>query len=108
MRTLLQDVRYSLRVLRKSPGFTLTAVVTLALGVGVNTALFSVVKGVLLRPLAYREPESVLTLWANNVRENTPRDDVSPANFLDWRERQQVFSEMAFANPDSLDYTGGG
>jgi putative ABC transport system permease protein len=108
MGSLLQDIRYGCRMLWKSPSFTLTAVVTLALGVGVNAAMFSVINSVLLRPLPYREPEGILTLWENNARENIQRDDVSPANFLDWRERQQVFSEMAFANPDSLDYTGGG
>src|SRR5262245_47937788 len=106
MNSLLQDLRYGLRTLLKNPGFTLVAVVTLALGVGVNTAIFSVVNGVLLRPLPFNQPERIVTLWENNVKDGIERDDVSPANFLDWRERSRSFEEMAFANPWSLDYTG--
>ncbi|MGH9937479.1 MAG: ABC transporter permease, partial [Blastocatellia bacterium] len=94
------------RTLLKNPGFTLVAVVTLALGVGVNTAIFSVVNGVLLRPLPFNQPERIVTLWENNSKDGIERDDVSPANFLDWRERSRSFEEMAFANPWSLDYTG--
>ena len=106
MNSLLQDLRYGLRTLLKNPGFTLVAVVTLALGVGVNTAIFSVVNGVLLRPLPFNQPERIVTLWENNSKDGIERDDVSPANFLDWRERSRSFEEMAFANPWSLDYTG--
>ncbi|MGH9751806.1 MAG: ABC transporter permease [Blastocatellia bacterium] len=106
MNSLLQDLRYGLRTLLKNPGFTLVAIVTLALGVGVNTAIFSVVNGVLLRPLPFNQPERIITLWENNVKDGIERDDVSPANFLDWRERSRGFEEMAFANPHSLDYSG--
>jgi putative ABC transport system permease protein len=105
--TLIHDLRYGARMLLKRPGFTLVVVVTLAFGIGANAALFSVVNGVLLRSLPYQEPERIVTLWEHNTREGIARDDVSPANFLDWRERQRVFSEMAFANPDSLDYASG-
>ncbi len=107
MQTLIQDLRYGIRMLLKKPAFTLVAVVTLALGSGANAAIFSVVNGVLLRSLPYPEPDRIVTLWENNSRESIPRDDVSPANFLDWRERQQVFSEMAYANPSSLEYSSG-
>jgi putative ABC transport system permease protein len=107
MRTLLQDVRYGARMLLKKPGFTFVAVLVLALGIGANTALFSVVNGVLLRPLPYSDPERIVTLWERNERDGIARDDVSPANFLDWQERAQSFSEIAFANPFSFDYTGG-
>lgn len=107
MRTLIQDLRYGIRMLLKKPAFTLVAVVTLALGIGANAAIFSVVNGVLLRSLPYPEPDRIVTLWENNTRESIPRDDVSPANFLDWRERQQVFADMAFASPDSVDYNSG-
>jgi putative ABC transport system permease protein len=106
MNSLLQDLRYGLRTLIKNPGFTLVAVITLALGVGANTAIFSVVNGVLLRRLPFNQPERIVTLWENNVKDGIERDDVSPANFLDWRERSRSFEEMAFANPWSLDYTG--
>jgi predicted permease len=107
MRTLLQDVRYGARMLLKNPGFTFVAVLVLALGIGANTALFSVVNGVLLRPLPYGDPERIVTLWERNERDGIARDDVSPANFLDWQERATAFSEIAFANPFSFDYTGG-
>ena len=100
-----QDVRYSARMLVKYPVFSLLAIVTLALGIGANTAIFSVVS-VLLRSLPYEDPDRIVTLWENNTKEGIARDDVSPANFFDWSERQQVFSEIAFANPNSLDYSG--
>jgi putative ABC transport system permease protein len=103
-----QDLRYGLRAMGKNPGFTAVAIVTLALGVGANTAIFSIVNAVLLRPLPFGQPERIITLWENNVKDGIERDDVSPANFLDWRERTSVFEEMAFANPYSLDYEGGG
>ena len=102
-----QDMRYSARMLLKHPAYTLIAVITLALGIGANAAIFSVINAVLLRSLPYDDPDHIVTLWENNTKESLPRDDVSPANFLDWRERQQVFSEIAFANPNSLDYSGG-
>lgn len=106
MRTLWQDARYSVRILLKHPAYTLIAVITLALGIGANAAIFSVINDVLLRSLPYPESDQIITLWENNIKENIARDDVSPANFLDWRERQGVFSEIAFANPNSLDYAG--
>lgn len=107
MRTLWQDLRYGARTLWKTPGFTLIAVLTLALGIGANTAIFSIVNGVLLRPLPYRDPDRIVTLWENNAKDGIERDDVSPANFLDWRDRHRAFEEIAFANPFSFDYTGG-
>ena len=108
MRTLWQDLRYSVRMLVKHPAYTLIAVITLALGIGANAAIFSIINGVLLRALPYKEPDQIVTLWENNTKENIARDDVSPANFLDLRERQKVFSEIAFANPHSMDYAGSG
>ena len=108
MESILQDLRYSIRMLLKHPAYTAIAVITLALGIGANAAIFSVVNNVLLRSLPYDNPDQIVTLWENNTKDNIPRDDVSPANFLDMRERQQSFSELAFANPDSLDYTGAG
>ena len=91
MQTLWQDLRYGARMLMKQPGFTLVAVITLALGIGANTAIFSVVNGVLLRPLAYREPERVMTLLQEG------RGPVSPANFLDFKAGSRSFEQMAAA-----------
>jgi putative ABC transport system permease protein len=93
METLVQDVRYALRTLRKAPGFTSVAVLTLALGIGANTAIFSVVDGVLLRPLPYRDPARLIAL-----NETTPKVgmvSVSYPDFLDWRAQSRSFSEMA-------------
>jgi putative ABC transport system permease protein len=108
VQTLWQDIRYGVRMLLKSPAFTIIAVLTLALGIGANTAIFSVVNAVLLRDLPFRESDRIVTLWENNTIDGLERDDVSPANFLDWRERQKSFEELAFANPNSFDYVGDG
>src|SRR5215468_3134148 len=89
--TLIQDLRYGVRMLRKNPGFTFVAALTLALGIGANTAIFSVVNGVLLRPLPYYEPERIVTLLHDG------RFPVSPANFLDFRANSQSFAQMAAA-----------
>ncbi|MFN8000459.1 MAG: ABC transporter permease [Acidobacteriota bacterium] len=91
MQTLWQDVRYGARMFIKQPGFTLLVVLTLALGIGANTLIFSVVNGVLLRPLSYQEPAQIMTLLQQG------RGPVSPANFLDLRANSQSFSAMAAA-----------
>jgi len=87
MQTLWQDLRYGARMLLKNPGFTLIAVFTLALGIGANTAIFSVVDGLLLRPLPYPEPERLV--WLTNKTSRDPRTGISYPNFSDWRERAQ-------------------
>src|SRR5215510_13562491 len=87
----MNDLKFACRQLLKNPGFTLIAVLTLALGVGANTAIFSVINGVLLRPLSYHEPERIVTLL------NFGRGPVSPANFLDLRATSQSFEQMAAA-----------
>jgi putative ABC transport system permease protein len=83
-------------------------VLTLALGIAANAAIFSVVNGVLLRDLPFPESDRIVTLWENNTVDGLERDDVSPANFLDWRDRQKSFDLLAFANPYSLDYVADG
>ncbi len=97
--SFLKDLRYGLRQLRKSPGFVLVAVLTLALGIGATTAIFSVVHAVLLRPLPYRQPEQIVTIWQNNVKAGVTRNEVSPANFLDWREQSQSFETISGIEP---------
>jgi putative ABC transport system permease protein len=100
MDTLLKDLAFALRSLLRNPGFAAAAVLTLALGIGANTAIFSVVHGVLLRPLPYPDPQQIFVLWNNNTREGIERDVTSFPNFLDWRERNDVFAAMAgYANP---------
>ncbi|HEX8335280.1 MAG TPA: ABC transporter permease, partial [Pyrinomonadaceae bacterium] len=93
MRTLWQDVRYGARAMRANPGFTAVAVVALALGVGANTAIFSVVNAVLLRPLQYPNAERVVAIQELNPEGR--RVQVTPANFLDWREQATAFERMA-------------
>jgi putative ABC transport system permease protein len=94
MDTLLQDLTYALRTLRRTPAFTLAAVACLALGIGANTAIFSVVDGVLLRPLPFKEPGSLVMVWETNRSHGADRNVVSPANYLDWRAQNSTFSDI--------------
>ena len=87
---LLQDLRYAFRVLAGRPSFTLVAALTLALGIGANTAIFSIVYGVLLKPLPFREPDRLVQLWETNPLRNWTQATASPANLLDW-ERLGLF-----------------
>jgi putative ABC transport system permease protein len=105
MDTFLQDARFALRLLRKNLGFTLAAVLTLALGIGANTAIFSVVNGVLLRPLPYQDPERLV--FIHETAPNFPQMSVSIPDFVDWRERQRTFTDLAgFRNNGAYDLTG--
>ena len=106
MGTLVQDVKYGLRMLAKNPGFTAVAVLTLALGIGANTAIFTVVNAVLLRPLPYREPDRLMLLEERG--ENLRRVSVSYPNFLDWRAQNQVFDQMAAVQSADFNFTRGG
>jgi putative ABC transport system permease protein len=94
LETLWQDVRYGARQLRRSPGFTIVAVLTLALGIGANTAIFSVIEGVLLRPLPYDHPEKLIEVW-NTYPPVVPQGGLSPGDFQDWRRTATTVSEMA-------------
>jgi len=94
MEQLLEDIRFSLRMLRKNIGFTAVAVLTLALGIGANTAIFSVVEGVLLAPLPYRQPDRLVMVWLNNFNLKSTTN-LSYADFVDWRRSAQSFEGMA-------------
>ena len=91
---LLKNVRYAFRVLRKSPGFTLTAVLSLALGIGANTAIFSLVNVFLLRPLPFEEPDRLVGLFERNVMGEEQRMSVAPGNFLDWQQQSSSFEHI--------------
>jgi len=105
MGTLIQDLRYGVRMLWKSPGFTIVAVLTLALGIGANTAIFSVVNGVLLRPLPFRDP-SRLVLIAE--KSSFPIISTSYENYLDWRDQSHSFESMEATRGSSITLTGAG
>src|SRR5947209_12359409 len=89
------DLRYALRMLLKNPGFTAVVVITLALAIGANTAIFSVVNAVLLRPLPFKEPERLVTVWERNPKVGYDQNTVAPAIFHDWRTQNQVFEQTA-------------
>src|SRR6266568_6299855 len=103
---LVQDVRYGLRVLRKSPGFTAVAVLTLALGIGANTAMFSVVNGVLLHPLPYPHADELVRLHCS--KPNFATGSISYPNFLDWQRMNRSFAAMAVARGTSFTVTSVG
>jgi len=110
MTKLLQDLRYGLRVLRKSPGFATVAMLVLALGIGANTAIFSVVNAVLLRPLPFEDPARIVHVWHVPPPKSFPgitRFSVSTANYLDWRQQNDVFEDMAIYTGSSMNLTGG-
>jgi putative ABC transport system permease protein len=106
--TLWQDVRFGMRTLVKNPGFTAVAVIALALGIGANSAIFSVVNTVLLRPLLYQDPERLVMVWEKGAADVFPINSVSAANFLDWRDQNEVFEGMAIINHASFNLTGAG
>ena len=106
MQTLLQDIRYGIRMLAKNPGFTVVAVLTLALGIGANTALFSVVNAVLLKALPFHQPDRLVALYQNKVQ--FQRASISYPNFLDWQRQNRTFDSMAAFRPDDFNLTGAG
>ena len=105
MQTFWQDLRYGARMLLKRPGFTLVAILTLALGIGANTAIFTVINAIILRPLPFGEPERLVWMWGRFSQGN--RASTSPPDFLDYRAQQHSFEEFAAMRFNSFNLTGG-
>ena len=105
MGTLLQDLRYGLRMLTKNPGFTVVAVLALALGIGANSAIFSVVNAVLLKPLPFEKSEQLMQVWSTNTKRGQTSAPASYPNFADWRDQNNVFEHMAAYSGASAAFT---
>src|SRR6266542_2670550 len=108
METLWQDIRYGLRMLLKAPSFSIVATIALALGIGANTAIFSVVNAVLLRPLPFPDPERLMMVWETNQQRGVERGSASYPNFADWRAQNGVFEHMAAFHTNDFILTGRG
>jgi putative ABC transport system permease protein len=107
MNLLAQDLRHSARMLLKAPGFTFVAVMTLALGIGANSAIFSVVNAVLLRPLPFKDPNRLVAVWENNLKQGQDHQAVGGANFTDWKSQNQAFESLAAYFNWNYNLTGG-
>jgi predicted permease len=108
MDAFLKDIRYGMRGLLKRPGFTAIVVITLALGIGANTTIFSVVNAVLLRPLPYPEPERLIRVWESNPKRGWPEFSASAPNFKDWQKQQTVFEHLAAQELATFNLAGNG
>ena len=111
MSALFQDLRFALRLLVKNPGFALIAAIIMALGIGANTAIFSIVNKVLIEPLPFRDVDRVVQIWHTPPQSSFPGMTtfaISPANFLDWQKENHVFDKMALYSGASFDITGAG
>jgi putative ABC transport system permease protein len=108
MQSVLQDLRYGARMLMKKPGFTLIAVITLSLGIGANTAIFSVVNTVLLRPLPFNDPDRLVMVWERRASSGDANVPISGHEFMAWREQSRAFERMALIRGDGFTLTGDG
>jgi predicted permease len=108
METLITDIRYGVRGLWKRPGFTVVAVLTLALGIGANTAIFSVVNAVLLKPLQFHDPDRLVLVWEDATFAGFPHNTPAPANYVDWKTQSQSFADMAATAEETFNLTGDG
>src|SRR5262245_16888425 len=107
MDILWKDLRYAIVGLIKNPSFSTTAVLVVALGVGASTVMFSVVNSVLLRPLPYPDADRIVAVWEDSTALGFPKNTPAPANFLDWRSQNRVFSQMSALDSTTAIITGG-
>src|SRR5688572_18698249 len=103
---VMNDLKFAIRQLLKNPGFTAVAVLTLALGIGANTAIFSIVDTVLLKPLPYDQPGQLVQVW--EAPRPGKRNSVSPGAFLDWKEHSTAFERLSLCQDTAMNFTGGG
>jgi predicted permease len=108
MQTFLQDLRYGARMMRRNPGFTFIAIASLALGIGANTAVFSLVNGVLLKPLIFHDPDELVLVWEDGSGRGSQQGNPAPANYADWKAQNQVFEDLAALAPRSFNLTTDG
>ena len=108
MDSILQDLRYGLRMLVRNPGFAAVAVMTLALGIGANTAIFSVVNATMLEPLPFPNRDRLVMVWEHSYKNGRERNVVNPGNFLRWRERVRSIRNMAMIVKNEINVTGKG
>src|SRR5215467_2053211 len=108
METLARDITFAFRTLLKSPGFTAVAVLSLAIGIGANSAIFSVTNALLLRPLPYKDAERLVILWSRSPGLNVPQDWFSPGQYLDVKDQNSVFEETAITIGASFNISGRG
>src|SRR5512138_1582513 len=109
MAGIREDLKFGLRTLWKSPGFAVAAIVVLALGIGANTAIFSVIYAVLIRPLPFEEPSRLVQIWHTPPAKQfhgITEFSVSPANYIDWEAQNHVFESMAIFRPSRVNLTG--
>src|SRR5262249_25007134 len=105
---LTRDLRIAARAFLRTPRFTIPALLALALGIGSTSAIFSVVRGVVLRPLTYSNPDRIVVLWENNLQRNRPRNVIAPSNFVAWRERNRSFTHLGMATAFRQNFMLGG
>src|SRR6185369_311751 len=108
MERIFTDIRYGLRGLLKRPAFTAIALLTLALGIGVNSAIFSAVDSILLRPLPLKDPERLVSVWEQTLRDGIQQNEAAPANFFDLQSQNQSFEQIGAFGPDDVNLTGNG
>src|SRR5687768_2278822 len=108
MQKFWQDLRYGKRLLFKNPGFTAATIIAIALGIGANTAIFSVVNTVLLRPLPYNQPERLVAVWETDIRKAESKVSISYPDFFDWRERNQSLENVAVYRGAAFSMSGKG